>query len=120
MHLLSVVITDFDVVGVAIDEAKADTPLVVDRYGVLALPVASKGVEPVSGRSLQVIESSREIHILELANRPTSHIRGESPGRSLHEQLGRPFVREGLDHARKGNASRDAGQYPPRIETRVA
>jgi hypothetical protein len=119
MPLLSVVITNFDVVGVAIDEAKADTPLVVDRYGVLALPLASKAVEPVSGRSLQVIESSREIHILELANRPTSHIRGESPRRSLHEQLGRPFVRESLDHVWRCNASRDTCQYP-RIETRVA
>jgi hypothetical protein len=62
-HLPSVVITDFDVVRVAIHEAEANTPLVVDRYGVLALPVASKGVESITGWCLQVIEPSRKIHM---------------------------------------------------------
>jgi hypothetical protein len=51
-----VVITDFNVVRVAFHEAEANTPLVVDRYGVLAPPVASKGVESITGRCLQVID----------------------------------------------------------------
>ena len=67
------VIADFDIVGIAIDEAEADTPLLVDCYGVLALPVASESVEPVPGRSLQVVEPSCEIHVLlRTARRATS------------------------------------------------
>lgn len=70
------VVADFNVVGIAIDEAKTDAPLVVDRYGVLAMPIAPEGVEPVPGRSLQVVEPGCEIHIFELADSPTSDIRG--------------------------------------------
>jgi hypothetical protein len=118
-HLPSVVITDFNVVGVTIHEAEANTPLIVDRYGVLALPVASKGVESITGWCLQVIEPSRKVHILEFANRPPSHIRRESPRPSFHEQSGRPFVREGLDHTTKRNVSRDACQSPGPVDAQA-
>jgi hypothetical protein len=110
MHLPLVVITDFDVIRVAIREAEANTPLVVDRYCMLALPLASESVEPVPGWGLKVIEPSRQIHILEFADRPTSHIRRDPTRRSLHKPLGRPLVRESLDHVENCNASRDACQ----------
>jgi hypothetical protein len=64
VYLPSVIVADFDVVRIAIDEAEADAPLVVDCYGMLPLPVASQRVELVPGRCLQVIETGVEIHVL--------------------------------------------------------
>ena len=66
-HLVSVVVTDLDVVGVPVDEPEADPPLVVDRDRVLASAVAFQCVEPIAGWNLQVVDLGREVHILELA-----------------------------------------------------
>ena len=95
------IVADFDVERIAIDEAEADPPLIVDGYGMLALPITSERVEPVPRGCLQVTQPGGEVHILDLADCPTSHIRWESPRRSLHEQLGRSLVREGLDHGQE-------------------
>ena len=65
---------------------------------MLALPVASERVESVPGRGLQVIEPGSEIHVIEPADRSGDHIRWEPSRRSLHEQIRRSPVREGLDH----------------------
>jgi len=54
-HLVSVIVCDLDIVGITIDEPEADAPLVVDRDGVLSLPVLPKLVEPIAGRNLKVI-----------------------------------------------------------------
>jgi len=35
---------DFDVVCIAVDEAETDAPLVVDRNGMLPLPIANQGI----------------------------------------------------------------------------
>jgi hypothetical protein len=92
------VVADLYVVRIALDVSKADPPLIVYRYGVLALPIASESVESVTGRRLQVVQPGREIHILELANRTTRYVRRETPRPPFHEQPGSLPVRKGLDH----------------------
>jgi hypothetical protein len=99
LNLALVIVTNLYVECVAIHESEADPPLIIDRDGMLALTVASQRVESVSRRRLQVIEPGGQIHILEFSHRPPGHIRRETTGLPLHEQLGGPFVREGLDHA---------------------
>jgi len=63
----SVVVGDLDLVGVAVLEAEADTPLVVHRDRVLTLALALKRMQPVAGRDLEVVEPGRQIDVLELA-----------------------------------------------------
>jgi len=50
-----VVIYDLDIVGITIDEPKADTPLVIDRDGILSLPVSPKLVKPITWRNLKIV-----------------------------------------------------------------
>lgn len=44
------IITDFDVVRIAIDKSEADAPLVVDGDGMLSLPVGFQCVQAIAGR----------------------------------------------------------------------
>ena len=49
-----VIVADFDVVCVAVDEPKADTPLIVHGDGVLALAVSLERMEAIARRYFQV------------------------------------------------------------------
>ena len=63
------VIADLDLVGVPIFEPEADSPLIVDRDGVLTLPVSLQRMQPVTRRYPEVIQTRRQIDVLELAGR---------------------------------------------------
>ena len=52
-HLVSVVVCQFHVVSIAVDEPKADAALIVDGDGMLSLPLPCKFMKPVAGRNLQ-------------------------------------------------------------------
>jgi hypothetical protein len=45
-----VVVDDFNVFGMAVDEAEADSVLLIDEDGMLTFAVAGKGFESISGR----------------------------------------------------------------------
>jgi len=70
------VVAYFDVVGVAVHEPKADSPLFVDRNRMLAFAITSEAMQPVAGGDLEVAENSRRIDLLELANGPGQNLRG--------------------------------------------
>lgn len=93
-----VVIAHFDVVGIAVDEAETDAPLVVHGDRMLALPVAAQRMEAIAWRHLQVVERCGEVHILEFAGRPSGHIRRKALGRAENVQFLRALIRERLDH----------------------
>lgn len=62
------IVTDFDVIGVAVHEPETDPPLVVDRDRVLLpLAIPFQGMETVSGRYLQVLQTRGQVHVLQLA-----------------------------------------------------
>jgi hypothetical protein len=50
------VITDFDIVCIAVDKPEAYAPLIIDGDGMLAFSVASESVKPIAGRDLQVFQ----------------------------------------------------------------
>jgi hypothetical protein len=54
--LVSVVVDDFYVVGVAVTPSETDTPLVVDPDAVLAFAIAFEGFEPIGRRYAQIIQ----------------------------------------------------------------
>jgi hypothetical protein len=45
--LASVVVDDFNVVGVAVNPAETDAPLIVDADAVLAFALALQGFQPI-------------------------------------------------------------------------
>lgn len=47
------VIGYFDAVGVSVVPAETETPLLVDAYAVLAVPVAAQGFQLVAGWDLE-------------------------------------------------------------------
>ena len=68
----------FDVIGVAVDEPEAHAPLVVDRYGVLALSGAFEAMQPVAWRLFQVIQACSPMNIFQPAYGPSDYIGGQA------------------------------------------
>jgi len=52
-----VVVRNLDIVGITVNEPEADSPLVVDRDCVLALPVSPQPMQPVPWWDLKVIKA---------------------------------------------------------------
>lgn len=104
------VITDLHVVSVAINEAKADSPLVVYRNRMLTYPITLQRVESVARRHSQIVQPNRQIQILELSSRPFGDIARESFRLASGVELQCPSIRERLDHRINCNVSRDSRQ----------
>jgi hypothetical protein len=64
------VVNDLDVLGASSGPAEADPPLVVDPDAVLTLPIAAKGLKPISRWHAQVVQAGGN---LELAQLTASH-----------------------------------------------
>jgi hypothetical protein len=62
-----VIITNLDVISIAVFKPKTDPPLIIDRNRMLTLPVALQRVEPISWRRSQVLERACQIYIFELS-----------------------------------------------------
>ena len=92
------IVADFNIERIAVNEPETDPPLVVDGNGMLPSSFASQRVESVTGRCLQVIQPGGEVYILKLPDCSASDIGGEPLRPSLQKQLSRPPVRERLDH----------------------
>jgi hypothetical protein len=73
----TVVVDDFDVVGVTLAPDKADTPLVIDPDTVLAFPAAPETLQAVTGRNPQGIEASGSVDHVELRNCSPLHVLGK-------------------------------------------
>ena len=92
------IVTDFDVVGISLDELKADASLVIDGNRVLPLPKTLERMEPITRRDPQVVQSRCQIDILQLASCPLGYICRESFRLARSVQfLGMP-LRERFDH----------------------
>ena len=50
------IVDDFYVFGMVVDEAKANTILLIDADGVLTFTVTGKGFESVAGWKFQVVD----------------------------------------------------------------
>ena len=91
------VVSALNVEGVAINKPESDAPLVVDSDRMLSLPVTIKCVKTIAERNSQVVETRRQIHVLELSHGTLDDIRRKAfrPSRGV-EHLSAP-VRKRLD-----------------------
>lgn len=92
------VVTELNIVGVTIDETKADAPLIVDGNRVLACAIGFQRVKPIARRHSQVRQLRSDVNQFELPECAPRHVGRHSLRGSGHEQLFGPPVREGLDH----------------------
>jgi hypothetical protein len=93
-----VVVTDLDVPGVTIHEAKADAPLIIHRDCVLPRSIALERVHAIPRRYPEIVETRREVHVLEFPDRPPDDLCWQSPRGPFTEQVAGAPVREGPDH----------------------
>jgi hypothetical protein len=65
---LSMIICDFNVICVAIDERKADSPLIIYGNRVLPRTFTFQGVETIAWRDLQVTKTCGKIDVFQAAH----------------------------------------------------
>ncbi len=92
------VVGDFDVECVSIDEQKADAPLVIDGNRMLPLAILLQGVQAVPRWNFQIIESCGQVDVLQFANGSPEYIGRETLGLAADEELLGAFIRKRLDH----------------------
>jgi hypothetical protein len=61
LHLASVIVCHFNIVGIALHEPEADAPLVVDGDRMLSFSVSAEFVEPIARRNPKVIQTRGQI-----------------------------------------------------------
>ena len=91
-------IAELDVERIAVFEAEANAPLIVDRDGVLARTIALQRVQSVTGRDTQVGESDGHVHGLQLPQGASRHVCGDPLRLPGPEQLFGLPISEGSDH----------------------
>ena len=106
------VVAYLDVVGISINEAEADTPLIIHRDGILPFPLILERMKPIAWRHPEIIELGRKVHIFQFTDSSFGNVRRKAPGSPCSEQIVGPPIRERLDHATYCIASRDAWQAP--------
>ena len=117
---------DFDVKRVAVIESKADPPLVVDRYRVLPLSIASQRVESVPRRRTQIVEPHGQIDVFEFSRCASSHVLWKPACLARLVQVPSPLIGKGLNQSSNCNVSRDdcqigkAGIDGPTVGFRLA
>jgi len=57
------VIRYFNIIGVTFFKMEADSPLIINGYGILTLPIPPQGMEAIAGRNSQIIKTSGQINI---------------------------------------------------------
>lgn len=104
------IIAQFHIGGITIQESETDPPLIVHRNRVLTGAVAMQRMQPIAGRDAQVRKCCRGAYLLQLADGPPPNRLGKSARRSCQVQFLRSAVRKSFDHFRKCNVSRDTCQ----------
>ena len=67
MAHLSVIIDDLDIMGPIGIPDETDTPLFIDSYAVLAVPIAFQALKPIAGRPPQILDAHRVTKLIKLA-----------------------------------------------------
>ena len=96
----SVIVTELDLEGIAIDEPEADSPLVVDGDSILPVAIAAQGVQSIATGGAEVGEPRCRINRIELPLRPPQQVWWDPPGDACLEQGLGPLIGEGPDHWR--------------------
>jgi len=106
MIILSVVVGDFDIVGVPALPSEADSPLIVDPDTVLARAVSREALQSIPWGYAQVAQRLGGIQQQQLPMSPSLDIRGQPSGARSPEHLLRCRIRKASNHQSYVNAFR--------------
>ena len=59
------VIADFNGEGIAIFKSEADSPLVINRYGMLPLTIIGQSMQLIARRYFQIIKACRQVNVFQ-------------------------------------------------------
>ena len=59
------IIRDFYLVGITVAKEEADTPLIVNRYGILAFSVVAEFVETIARWHTQVVQTDSQLQVFQ-------------------------------------------------------
>jgi len=93
------VVSDFDVENITVNEAEAHTPLAVDADAPLSLSVSVQGLQPVGWRKPHFIDRNGVFELIQTQYRATQDIGRQSAGFSRAKQAFGLFVSKAADHA---------------------
>jgi hypothetical protein len=93
------IIHDLDIFGTGFRPSKADSPLIVDSDAVLPGAITLQSLQTISRRNSQVIQTSRNFELPELATGHSLDIDESRNPPSLGKRLGLG-ASERLDHAK--------------------
>jgi hypothetical protein len=99
MVCLSVVVSEFHVVSLAIAPDETDPPLVVDPDAVLALTIPAQRLEAIAWYDAQFVKALRRVDHLKLPPRPRNDPAVDAPDVPPLEQRPGARVSEAPDHA---------------------
>ena len=86
------IVTELHLEGVAVNEPKAEAPLVVHGDRVLALAITAEGVQSIPSRDAQVVQPLRSIEQVKLVRRPMNEVGWDPPRNAFAEQGFGPFA----------------------------
>ena len=92
------IVAEFDIEHVAVFETKADTPLRVDRNGVLSGAIVLERVQSVTRRHAQIGELDSDVQRFQLAQGASGHVRWNPPRLAGPKELLGLAICKGLDH----------------------
>src|SRR5450759_2177657 len=98
-NLRSMAIGDLNVESVALREAKAHSPLVIDSDAPLAFAITLKSLQTIRWRGLEIFNPSCRVELRKPHRGSTANLRGQAPGEHCRiEPLGLR-ISEGLNHS---------------------
>jgi hypothetical protein len=69
------IICYLNIIGVTVLKMEADSPLIINRYGILTLPIPLQSLEAIAGRNIQIIQAGGQINIFQTPHSPAEQIR---------------------------------------------
>jgi hypothetical protein len=96
------IVDDLDTTRAALFPLEDHAPLSIDPNRVESLQSALQSLEPIAGRSSQILQPTCSMQILEFALRHSSDITGKLPSRGrmqVMEQVVGELISERADHA---------------------
>jgi hypothetical protein len=104
------VVADFDIMGVAICETKADAPLIVDPNGELTVAISPQPFQLIAGRDTQIINDLRRIQGRQLPFCSFKNIARQPFGPSRQKEPFRLLILERPYHEPRSQI-KDAASY---------
>jgi hypothetical protein len=92
------IISYFYLECISVGPAKADTPLIVDRYCILPGSIPLQGMKVIAGWNLEIVEAGRQVYVLKATIGSTNDVRRHPFRFTGQKHLPGVLIGKGFDH----------------------